>query len=99
MTYGEFLSYAAGPGVSVVVGVLLSLVMEWERVKEKYDQLSPATKRVIFYGLCFVVPLGATVLGVATEGWDSSWPGVWWTALSSGFVASGIGTLAHARKL
>lgn len=92
MTFADFLHYAAGPGVSAVVGVVLALVAEYIPA---YQALAPKQKVLVFIAACFVLPLlAATLLGACGfEPW--SFDPLYWQAIVAGFVASGIGTLAH----
>lgn len=97
MEWTEFLTYAAGPGVNTVVGVLLS-----EKVTDYlpgFAALGSRWKRAVFFLLCLAVPLLASVLGVVTAGWPGTWVATYWPALVAGGVAFGSGTLAHTRKL
>ena len=98
MTWGEFLEYAASPGIGIIVGVILSIVIEYA---PKYESLTPKWKRLIFAVLCFAVPLGATALAVATGEWGvwGDLKETWWPALVAGFAAISTGTLVHTRKL
>lgn len=98
MTWGEFLQYAASPGIGVIVGVILSVVVEY---LPSYETLVPKWKRLVFVGLCFVVPLVATALAVATGEWGewADWQTTWWPAFVAGFSATATGTVAHVRKL
>lgn len=98
MTWGEFLQYAANPGIAIIVGVVLSVLVVYI---PRYEALDPKWKRLVFVGLCFAVPLAATVLAVATSEWGAwgDWKTTWWPALQSGFVSGTSGTVAHTRKL
>lgn len=78
--------------VAAGVAVLIALALEYSRA---YGTLSTAQKQLVFMGLAFVLPLLAVVLGILSLDWSYTWPGHWWSALQAGFVASGIGTLAH----
>jgi hypothetical protein len=97
MEWTEFLKYASGSGVAVIVGVLLSEVIAtyWPGFKA----LAARWKRVVFFVLCLVVPILASVLGVATAGWPGTWVATYWPALVAGAVAFGSGTLVHTRKM
>ena len=66
MEWTEFLTYAAGPGVNAIVGVLLSEVVEVYLLG--FAGLLPRWKRVAFFLRCMCVPLLASVRGVATAG-------------------------------
>lgn len=96
MEWSEFLKYASGPGVAVIVGLLLS---EAANYLPGFAGLSSQWKRVVFFLLCLAVPTLASVLGVVTAGWPATWVATYWPALVAGGVAFGSGTLAHTRKL
>lgn len=98
MEWSEFLTYAAGPGVNAIVGFALSFCVDYI---PGYDLLEPKLARLVFLGLAFVVPAGATALAIATGEWGvwNDWAGTWWPALVSGFTAGFAGTLAHTRSL
>ncbi len=92
MSFEQFLRYAGGTGVSVVVGVVLSQVIEYVAA---YQRLGAKPKALVFVGLCFIIPvLAALLLGLLKyEPW--SFDPLFWKALVAGFSAAGIGTLAH----
>lgn len=92
MSFAEFLRYAAGDGVSIIVGVVLSQVAEYIPA---YQALEAKPKALAFIGACFVIPLlAATLLGACGyEPW--SFDPLFWQAIIAGFVASGVGTLTH----
>lgn len=98
MTWDEFLRWAASPGVNVIVGAVLSFVVDY---LPKYDVLAPKWKRLVFFGLCMVVPLGATALAISTGVWGewADFANTWWPALVAGFTAGSAGTLAHTREV
>jgi len=98
MSWSEFLQYAASPGIAAIVGAILSVVVEY---LPEYDNLEPKWKRLVFFGLCMVVPLAATALAIATGEWGAwgDWAGTWWPALVAGFAAGGVGTVIHTRKV
>jgi hypothetical protein len=98
MPWSEFLRYVAGPGVSLVVGVLISVIVEYWPA---FDLLLPRWKRLAVAGFSFAVPVLATVLAVVSGEWGQwgDWAGTWWPALVSGFAALSAATLAHTRKL
>jgi len=98
MSWGDFLHYASSAGIAVIVGIVLSVVVEYWSA---YEVLEPKWKRLVFFGLCLAVPLLATVLAVATGEWGewADWRGTWWPALVAGFVAGSAGTLVHTRRL
>lgn len=96
LAWCEFLRHVAGPGVAVVVGFVAS---ELARYVPRFDGLLPRMKRLVFAGLCFLVPVTASGLGVLTCGWLFSWSQTIWPALVAGAVAFGSGTLVHTRKI
>jgi len=98
MSWSEFLTYAAGPGVNVIVGALLSVVVEYWPA---YDALEPKWKRLGMAGLCLLVPFLATVAAVATGEFGAwgDWATTWWPVLLSAFAAFTGATVAHIRKL
>ena len=93
MGWNEFLDFLQGPGISIVVGVILSLVIEYW---PKFQALEPKWKQLVFAGLCFVVPLlgalGMCVSGFAVWG---DWSNLWWPALVNGGSAFFSGSMTH----
>lgn len=96
ITWEEFLRQLAGPGVAVAVGLAAS---ELARYVPQFNPLAPKWKRLVFLGLCLLVPLSASALGILTCEWSFSWSATLWPAIVSGVVAFGSGTLSHTRKL
>jgi len=98
MSWSEFLKYAASPGIAVIVGVVLSVVVEYI---PSYELLEPKWKRAVFVILCFVVPLTATALAIATGVWGAwgDFQETWWPAITAAFAATASGTIMHTRKL
>lgn len=96
MTFAEALEYASGPGVAVIVGIVLSFVVEYVAA---YQALAPKHKRLVFLGLSLAVPvLAATLRGVWGHiAW--SWEGQYWPALWAGGLAFASGTVTHLRRL
>jgi len=98
MSWSEFLRYAAeANGVSVIVGIIISEVVE--RYVPGFALLESRWKRAVFFLLCLVLPLAASALGVATAEWPATWADTFWPALVAGVMAFGAGTVAHMRKL
>ena len=96
MTWTVFLTWAAGPGVSAIVAVLLSLAVEhWTW----YGRLDPKRKRVLYAGLCLVVPIVAALLRVVSGHAALSWDPLIWDAIVAGAAAMGVGTVAHTPRL
>jgi len=98
MSWSEFLAYAAGPGVNVIVGIILSVIVEY---LPAYGDLEAKWKRLGMAGLCLIVPALATVAAVATGEWGAwgDWPTTWWPVLLAAFAAFSGATVAHVRKL
>lgn len=95
-TFDTWLTWASGPLVAVIVGLILSVVVEWF---PQYEALAPRVKRVAFWGLCLLIPIvAATVRGVLGFA-EWSFDPLYWHAIWQGAGAAGIGTLAHIRKL
>lgn len=96
-SWEEFLFYLSAPsGVSVVVGLLVSWLIEYV---PQFEQLAARWKRLVFLGFSLLVPLAAAGLGVLSAGWPTGWDATWWPALVAGVLAFGSGTALHARKL
>ncbi len=95
MTFVQALEYARGPGIAVIAGLIISILVEyWPKF-----QAIPAKSRVLVYILlCLLVPLATTAVGIAT-GAFGAWTDItttWWPAIAAGATAAGIGTLFHA---
>ncbi len=96
MSWEEFLRYAGGPGVSAIVGALLSVLVEYWPA---YDALAPRWKRAVMFVVCLVVPVVAAAMGVASLGWPATWEATFWPALVAGFTAFVSSQAVHVRKL
>lgn len=96
LSWTDALRYAAGDGIPAVVGAILSIAAEYW---PWYQRQEPKPKRLIFFGVCLVLPLLASSLGVLTADWALSWELTFWPAVRAGIVAGGAGTLVHLRKL
>jgi hypothetical protein len=95
-TFDSWLQGASGPLVSAIVGVALSFVVEWWPA---YQTWSSRWKRLAYFGLCLVLPVGAACLR-ATLGYVAwSFDPLVWHALWHGVLAGGAGTVAHTRQL
>ena len=97
MSWSNFLEYAQGPGISVIVGILLSFAVEYWPA---YQAFEAKYKRLVFAGLSFVVPLLGAVASAASgfAVWGD-FSGHWWPALVAGAAAFFGGQVAHVRKL
>ena len=98
MSWSEALKYAAGPGVNLIVGVLLSYAVEYWPA---FGTWEPKWKRLVTLALSLAVPVVATALAVLSNEWGAwgDWATTWWPALVAGGVAFGAATFAHIRKL
>ncbi len=92
----EFVKGLQGAGLHTAVGAALSFVIEWWK---GYADLSKVYKRVVFMGLCLVIPFAAAGVGVLACGQSPAFVETWWPALVAGFVAFGTGTAVHTRDL
>lgn len=98
LTWGEFLHLLVGPTAATVAGLLISLIIEyWPKFQAVVE---PKFKTAIFFGLCMLIPLLATAMGIATGEFGAwgDWQTTWWPALVSGWAAAGIGSLVHQWK-
>ena len=95
-SFETWLMWASGPLVAVIVGLILSAVVEWWPA---YEKLTPRVSRLAFFALCVAVPvLAATargLLGFAEWSFDP----LYWHAIWQGMGAAGVGTLLHIRKM
>jgi len=90
MTFAEFLRYLQGPAVGTVVGAILSVVAEYW---PWYQALASKVKRLVFAGMCFVVPLVGAALACAMGYQPCGWEETFWPAIyQGGLVAFGVGT-------
>ena len=97
MSWADFLGYLMGPGISAVVGVALSFLIElWPG----YENLPARWKRLVFFGLCMVIPVLAGVAACASglAAWGD-FAGHWWPILVAAWAAFFSGSMAHVRKL
>ncbi len=99
MTFQEFLTYASGPGINVILGFVLSFVAECKPVQKWLDNLEAWASRLVFLGASLFVPVVAIVVscGFGYQPW--SFDQAIWPALVAGFLAFGTGTLGHVRVL
>ena len=96
-TWLQFLLWMSTPGgISVVVGILLSVLIEYVPV---FGALLPKWKRVVFFGLCLVIPVLAALLGIWTLEWAPTWQATFWPALLAGILTFASGTMTHLPKL
>jgi len=96
MDWQTFVMYLQSEGIGVAVGILLSYVVEWF---PKYEALEPKVKRLIFAGLCLLVPAVGVAFGIGSGFQEPVWATTFWPALVAAAVAFGAGTAMHTRKL
>jgi len=96
MSWKEALEYGQGPGVAIIVGFALSVLVEYW---PGYGKLLPKIKRLVFFAFCLAVPVIAAGLAVLSKFQGPGWELTWWPALQSGFVAFTAGTLTHLPRL
>lgn len=95
MSWNEFLQLLSQPnGIAVGVGILDSVLVEYI---PGFGGLDPKWKRLVFLLAAMVIPLGATGLGIATEGWTVSWQDTFWPAVLAGGTAFASGTFVHVK--
>lgn len=91
-----FLRWAGtGPGISLIIGVALSFVVEWF---PGYAGLVPRVKRLGMLLVSFIIPVVALVLLVLLQEVVFSWNAVY-LALAAGFAEFYGSQIAHARRL
>jgi len=93
-TFDAWLQGASGPLVSVIAGFSISLLIDlWPA----YQSWADRWKRVVYFALCLIVPVGAAtlraVLGYVPWGFDP----LFWHALWHGFAAGLAGTAVHVK--
>jgi hypothetical protein len=95
-SFDVWLQAMSGPLVGTAVALLLSVAAEhWSQ----FEALSPKSKRVVYFGLCMVLPLVAASLRALLGYVPWSFDPLLWHALWNGFGAAGVGTLGHTFKL
>ncbi len=96
MTWEEALALAKGPGIAAIAGVIIFYIgLVWQGWKD----WNPVLKRFITLGICFLIPIGADLIGtyVPPEVLQKYWP-----LLYAGGMAAGTFTfsqVAHAFTL
>ena len=96
MSFPEFLTYAQGPGINLIIGFVLSFVVEWY---PSWGNLPPRVKRIAMGFLSLVVPIAAAALSVAMGYQDSSFESTFWPAIVAGFTAFTGSQAGHLRSL
>lgn len=97
MSWPEFVAFLmTSDGVNIVVGVLLSFLVElWPG----YESLEPPYKRLAFGGLCLIIPILGGISSCASGlGVWGDFAGLWWPAIVAGWSAFFAGQIAHLRK-
>lgn len=95
-TFDAWLKAASGPLVSVIVGLVLSWLVGWWPA---YNDWETRYKRLVYGGLCIVLPVAAASLRAALGYVSWSFDPLIWHALWHGFAAALTGTVDyHARK-
>lgn len=97
MSWEQFLRWCATPGaVTVIVGAVLSFAVDYWPA---YNRMEAKWKRLVFGGLCLVIPLlsatAAAISGIMPWAWEPTY----WQAIVAGFSAFTSGTVAATRKL
>lgn len=93
-TFDEALIYASGIGISVIVGFVISVLLDYW---PDYADLSTAQKRALYAGFCLVVPVGAAVLRGVLGYVAWSFDPLIWHALWCGVATWIAGTLMHLK--
>lgn len=93
-SFDEALIYASGIDISVIVGFVVSVLLDWWPA---YSDLTTAQKRAVYVLFCLGVPVGAAtlrgVLGYAPWSFDP----LLWHAIWCGVAAAIAGTLVHVK--
>lgn len=96
MTLIEALNLARGPGINAIVGVLLSILVEYV---PRWSELDAKAKRPLILVLCLLVPILATLGLVALDQLQANDIDLWWAALLAGATAFSTSQLAHIRLM
>ena len=102
MTFEAFLqAFSTQEFVAVAVNAIILVVGSYAvEFWPWFMELAPRRARLFFMvPLSFVLPLLASVLGVALYDWSAAFDVTFWPALVAGASAAFAGTLAHSRKL
>ena len=93
----EFLDSMTHSGINAAVGVVISMIVEYWPA---YSTFEPKAKRLVFFGLCFTVPIAGLVLGLATGVYQFvDFPSTIFPILAAGSAAAFSGTVVHTRLL
>lgn len=91
-SFDEALIYASGIGIAVIVGFVVSVLLDYWPA---YADLTTAQKRALYAGFCLVVPIGAAVLRGVLGYVAWSFDPLIWHALWSGVATWIAGTALH----
>ena len=93
-TFDEALIYASGIGISVIVGFVISALLDYWPA---YAELTTAQKRALYAGFCLVVPVGAATLRGAMGYTPWTFDPLYWHALFNGVATWVAGTMLHLK--
>lgn len=91
-SFDEALIYASGIGIAVIVGFVISVLLDYWPA---YADLTTAQKRALYAGFCLVVPIGAATLRGALGYTPWTFDPLYWHALWSGVATWIAGTAVH----
>jgi len=94
-TFDAFLEKLSGPLVSAGVGIVLSWLIEYWA---GYGNLRPKFKRLVFFGLCLILPMAAALLRAGLGYVRLTFDPLLWHAIWSGAGAGGVATVMHIRR-
>ncbi len=92
MTFQEFLTYASGPGINVIIGFALTFVVEWF---PQWEDLDKKIKRLVFFLASLIIPVASALLGVVAGYQQLDFATTIWPCLVAGFVAFTTGTFGY----
>ena len=93
-SFDEALIYASGIGISVIVGFVISVLLDYWPA---YAELTTAQKRAVYAGFCLVVPVGAATLRGLLGYTPWTFDPLYWHAIWSGVATWIAGTLVHLK--
>jgi hypothetical protein len=96
MAWRTFIEWGSGPGLNIIIGAVLSFVVEYWPAFLRLDR---KWRRLVFAGLCLIVPLAFALLRVLSGDAALSWDPLLWQAVLAGAASFGAGTLADTRSL
>ncbi len=95
MTLVQALEFAAKVGVPAIAGAIVSFLAEYWGW---YQLQPPKSKRLMFLGVCMIVPLLAT-LGLILLGTAPNDAETWFQGLAAGFAAFWGSQVEHTKAL